>query len=160
MTRRHDCRRVKIHRTYSVPEAAKLLGVHKNTVRQWIKRGLPVIEEKRPLLIHGSDLKNFLKAQQPKKQPCQPGEIYCVRCRAPKRPAGDMVDFLHKGAGRGLLQGICPTCSTLIHRLVTPRSCATLEEIFKVTHRLPQGRVGDTDSPLSNLAFKKDHETS
>jgi len=36
---------VKIHRNYSVEETAKLLHVHKNTVRDWIAhRGLPVIK--------------------------------------------------------------------------------------------------------------------
>ena len=96
MARRHNVRRVKIHWSYSISEAAKLLGVHKLTVSRWIERGLPLIEQKRPFLIHGSDLRDFLTAQQPRKQPCRAGEIYCVRCRAPKRPAGDMADYIPK----------------------------------------------------------------
>src|SRR6516162_8070923 len=37
--RRFNPRRVKIHRTYTVEEAARLFGVHKNTVRTWLKTG-------------------------------------------------------------------------------------------------------------------------
>jgi len=49
-------RRVKIHRSYSVEEMSRLLGVHKNTVRNWLKNGLEPIDDQRPTLIRGSDL--------------------------------------------------------------------------------------------------------
>ena len=32
MARRHNSRRVKIHRTYTITEAAAVLGAHKHTV--------------------------------------------------------------------------------------------------------------------------------
>ena len=35
--RRFNPRRVKIHRNYTVEEVARLFGVHKNTVRDWLK---------------------------------------------------------------------------------------------------------------------------
>lgn len=119
MARRYDIRRVKIHRAYTISEAAKLLGVHKHTVSRWIERGLSLIEHKRPFLVHGSDLRDFLTAQQPRKQPCRAGEFYCVRCRAPKRPAGNEVERIPKTPTTVLLRGVCPTCDRLIHRLAT-----------------------------------------
>jgi hypothetical protein len=71
---------VKIHRSYTVEEVTRLLDVHKNTVRNWIKEGLPVIDDKRPTVILGRDLSPFLQARRIKnKQPCKPGEIYCLR---------------------------------------------------------------------------------
>ncbi len=36
-------RLVKIHRSYTVEDAARCLAVHKNTVRRWIKAGLPTV---------------------------------------------------------------------------------------------------------------------
>ena len=47
MAKRHRSHRlVKIHRSYTVEEASILLGVHRNTVREWIKRGLtPIVSE-------------------------------------------------------------------------------------------------------------------
>ena len=88
--RRPNYRLVKIHRSYTVEEVARLLGMHKNTVRAWVKAGLPTCDGKRPTLILGSDLAAYLQARRTKnKRPCKPGEIYCVRCRAPKGPAGE-----------------------------------------------------------------------
>jgi excisionase family DNA binding protein len=156
MTRRHNVRRVKIHRSYSISEAAKLLGVHKLTVGRWIARGLPLIESKRPYLIHGSDLRNFLTAQQPRKQPCRAGEIYCVRCRAPKRPACDMVDYIPQTPTSGLLRGICPTCELLIHRVAKVAALGSVSGDLIVTHNPPQQRLTDSPDPFRNVAFRKD----
>ena len=39
--KRLNPRRVKVHRNYTVEEVAKLFQVHKNTVRDWLKVGLP-----------------------------------------------------------------------------------------------------------------------
>jgi hypothetical protein len=80
--RRPNPRLAKIHRSYTVEEAARLLGVYKGTVRQWIKQGLSTCDDRRPLLILGGDLRDFLvKKRTQNKRPCKPGEVYCVRCR-------------------------------------------------------------------------------
>jgi hypothetical protein len=84
MSKRHpNPRLAKIHRNYTVDEIANLFGVHKNSVRNWVKGGLPTSDDRRPMLILGRDLVAFLHARRVKnKRPCQPGEIYCMRCRA------------------------------------------------------------------------------
>ena len=46
----------KIHRNYSVVEIARRFGVHKNTVRNWLKQGLVTIDGRRPILILGREL--------------------------------------------------------------------------------------------------------
>jgi excisionase family DNA binding protein len=153
MTRRYDIRRVKIHWSYSLSEAAKLLAVSKHTVRRWIDDGLPLIERKRPLLVHGSDLRAFLRARQPRKQPCRAGQIYCVRCRAPKRPAFDEIDFIPKTPTTGLLAGLCPTCASMIYRVTKPASFAAAVGDLKVTRRPAQERLSDSPDPSSNVQF-------
>ena len=156
MTRRHNFRRVKIHQSYEIPEAAQLLGVHKHTVSRWIAAGLPLVVKKRPFLIHGSDLRAFLAAQQPRKQRLRAGEIYCLPCRAPKRPAGDMVDYIPKTATKGFLRGICPTCDRLIHRLASYATLASVCGDLSVTHQSPQQRLVDSPSPVGNVDFGKE----
>jgi hypothetical protein len=128
MKRRHPnhCR-VKIHRSYTVEEIATLFGIHKNTVRHWVKNGLSTIDDKRPMLILGHVLVDFLKARRTKnKQTCKPGELYCVRCRTPKRPAGDMADYAPITDKIGNLVAICPDCDAIMNRHVS------LEKIYQV----------------------------
>jgi transposase-like protein len=63
--KRHpNYRRVKIHRSHTVEEIARSLGVHKNTVRVWVKAGLPTSNKRRPLLVLGEDLVSFLQARR------------------------------------------------------------------------------------------------
>jgi len=113
-------RLVKIHRSYTVEEVAKLFGIHKNTVRKWVKDGLAAIDNKRPMLILGHDLVAFIKKRRAKnKQSCKPGELYCVRCRVPKFPAGDMADYEPVTEKLGNLIAICPDCDSIMNRRVS-----------------------------------------
>lgn len=136
-TRHPNPRLAKIHRNYTVEEIASLFGVHRNTVREWVKRGLPTSDDKRPILILGRDLASFLKARRVKnKRACQPGEIYCVRCRAPKAPAGDMAEYTSVTETLGNLIAICPDCGSIMNRRV---SLAKLEQIqAKIDITMPQ----------------------
>lgn len=119
---------VKKHRNYSVHEIAFLFGMHKNTVREWIRVGLPCIEG-RPVLILGCDLIAFLRARRAKKRrSCRPGQMYCLRCREPRFPAGGLTDFAPINDKLGNLIGICPVCEGVMHRCV---SMSKIEEIRK-----------------------------
>jgi hypothetical protein len=128
MRRRHPNHRlVKIHRSYTVEEIAELFAIHKNTVRRWVKGGLATSDNKRPMLILGTDLAAFLKARRENnKRPCKPGEIYCVRCHAPKFPAENMVEYVPVTDKFGNLIAICPDCGIIMNRRV---SLARIEDI-------------------------------
>lgn len=118
--RRPNHRLVKVHYTYSVGEVAALLGVHKNTIRNWLAEGLATIDRRRPCLVDGAALLAFLKAKRARnKKPCGPGEIYCLRCRAPRIPADKRVVYRPLSAQQGNLIGECPDCSTGLYRRVS-----------------------------------------
>ncbi len=143
--RRPNHRLVKIHRTYTVEEVAKLFSIHRNTVREWIKRGLPLIDHKRPMVILGRDLSAFLQARRVKnKRPCQPGEIYCVRCRAPQSPAGDMADYQSISVTLGDLIGICPNCETIMYRRVNPVKLTQVRGKLNITFPQARSHIGDS----------------
>jgi transposase-like protein len=74
--RRPNPQLVKIHRNYSVGEIARRFGIHKNTVRNWLKQGLVAIDGQRPTLILGRELSRFLIERRRKtKQSCGPGRF-------------------------------------------------------------------------------------
>jgi len=129
MRKRHpNYRLVKIHRSYSVEEIARLFNTHKNTVRRWVKEGLTTTDDKHPMLILGHVLASFLQARRIKnKQTCKPGEIYCVRCRVPKLPAGSMAEYSFITDKFGNLTAICPDCHSIMNRRV---SLAKIDQIF------------------------------
>lgn len=154
--RRPNHRLVKIHRSYTVEEVARLFGTHKNTVRAWVKAGLPTCDSKRPTLILGRHLRAFLQDRRTKnKRPCQPGEIYCVRCRAPKRPALDMADYQPKTENLGDLIGICPDCEGMIYRRTSLVKLPAIQGNLEITITEAERRVSETDSPTVNSDFGK-----
>jgi excisionase family DNA binding protein len=80
---RPDRRRIKMHLNYTVDEAARTVGVGRPAVRRWIKAGIPVVDGRKPALIRGVDLLEFLKTRAKPKRPCPPGQCYCVKCKTP-----------------------------------------------------------------------------
>lgn len=152
--RRPNYRLVKIHRNYTVEDVTKLFGVHRNTVREWVKRGLPIIDQKRPMLILGHDLAAFLKARRLKnKCTCGPGEIYCVRCRAPKVPAGNMAEYQADTAGLGNLVGICPTCESMMYRRVNPARLGQVGGKLDIMMSKAKPRINESTKPSVNSDF-------
>ncbi len=158
MGKRHpNPRQIKIHRSYTVEEAASLLDVHKNTVREWIKRGLPTVDDRRPMLILGRDLFEFLQEKKTKsKRPCTASEIYCVKCRAPKIPAEGMVEYQPTTESLGNLFGICPDCESGMNRWTSLAKLKPMLKVLGVT--LPEGlqHIVDSVEPSLNSDFRKE----
>ena len=158
MGKRHpNYRRVKIHRSYAVEQAARRLGVHKNTVRAWIKVGLPTIDDRRPILILGSDLIAFLRARRArKKRPCSPGQMYCFRCRAPKFPAGDMAEYIAITEKVVNLTAICPDCTSMMHRLVSRAGLESFRAKMDITFPQALRRLSESNQPTVNSDLEQE----
>jgi excisionase family DNA binding protein len=111
-------RLAKLHRSYTTEEAARLLGLHRNTVRGWLRAGqLKPIDTGRPALIQGRTLRAFLETRRDAaKRPCPPGTLYCLKCRQPKAPAMGMADFVVREGGTGNLRAFCEACGSAMHR--------------------------------------------
>jgi hypothetical protein len=143
-------RLVKIHRNYSVEEIAQLFGIHKNTVRNWLRQGLSTIDGQRPTLVLGTELVQFLRDRRRKaKQTCGPGRIYCIACRAPKVPAGNMADCVPISCA-GNLCGICPDCDRLIYRRVNLNNIDAVRGGLEIRITQPPTRLRETTDPSVN----------
>lgn len=151
MNRRADLRRVKIHRSYTIDELARVTGVHKNTVRHWIKKGLPTVDGRRPTLVLGSEVKRFHETLRAgRKRPCAPGQMYCVKCREPRSPAFDAVDYIPTDETTGNLAGLCPLCGTLMHKRASFARLGAVAASLEIQFPHGKSRLREISEPTLN----------
>jgi hypothetical protein len=107
----HSPNKARQNWIYELAEVVKLYQVHPNTVRNWIKQGLPYIRDGKKLLFRGEDLNTFhRKGRERRKFSCQPGELFCVRCKQRHSLVGRRVSFHWQNALAGHLDWECPGC--------------------------------------------------
>jgi hypothetical protein len=157
--KRFNPRRVKLHRNYTVGEVAMLLKAHKNTVRAWLGCGLEPIDDRRPILILGRKLSSFLRARrEQRRQHCKAGQLYCIRCRAPKTSAARTAEYLPVTSESGNLRGICSDCSTPMFRRVALQKLTAVAGDLEVQLPVAEQRIEDTSSPSLNSDFSHEPE--
>lgn len=155
--RRINPRLIKLHRPYSVEEAARALGAHKNSIRGWIKNGLPIVDQSRPVLILGHELRAYLeRKRKAAKRPCPPGTLYCFKCRQPRAPAMGMVEATRQNATTGNLKAICEVCGTMMHRRTRLTAINTIMPNLDVQIREADPRICERTAPSLNCDYRKD----
>ena len=128
-----DPRRIKIHRSYTVEQLARLLGCHKNSIWLWLKHGLEPLEDgKRPIMIQGGVARRFLEnRRRARKRRCSLRELYCLRCREARSVRGGRAVYFEAPAGGpGMLTAECSVCGTLMFKRVAPTSLPELQKAF------------------------------
>lgn len=129
---------------------SRLFAVHKNTVRNWLRQGLTPIDGQRPTVIRGVELRRFLIDRRARaRQICGPGRIFCLPCRAPKIPAGNMAECIAAGVTTGSLRGICPDCDRMIYRRINPEKLDAVRGELDVTVTKALSRIEETRKPAT-----------
>lgn len=161
MPRHATPRRVKSHLVYTLAEAAEALGVHKSTVRRWIATcGLPATTERKPWLIDGRDLKQFLEMRhRAAKRPLSPGEFYCLRCRDRRQADGGLVDYRPRTPAVGMLCGLCPACGGEMFRATRRADLCRLPHDLDVAFPMAKTGIISSAAPILNVDFGKEPET-
>ena len=132
--RNHNPNLIKEKHSYSFAEISEDLKIHRRTVQIWHKQGLTVIDEaKKPYLVKGRELKQFLKAkQQSQKHPLKAGEFFCTKCRCTRKSRPENLTFeittkkLGKTSNQAFIRGICEVCN---HPLLLFSSDRKIEEL-------------------------------
>jgi excisionase family DNA binding protein len=150
---RLNLRRVKTHRSYTIDEAARTLGVAKGTVRRWLNAGLRALTDQRPFLILGPDLAEYLATRPSRKQKCRLDECYCFSCRAPRRPAFGAVEYVPVKPAGGNLRALCDHCSTIMHKRISAANYEALKAILGDAIMQVGEHIGTCKGPSVNENF-------
>jgi len=111
MGKRANPMAVKASLTYEVREASIALGKSKGTIRNWIRDGLPVVASKKPLLISGQDLRDYIRVKSKgAKTSLGPEQLYCLSCQAGRKPLGMIVEIVPNNYKTDRLKGDCGVC--------------------------------------------------
>jgi hypothetical protein len=141
--RKYNTNLIKETLSYSTYDISELYRIHKGTVRQWLKEGLPMIDNRKPYLVFGSDLKEFIKKRQgSRKTKCNSNELYCCKCRKPQSSWNNVVDLKILNERRLLIMGICGQCNTLTNKLSSLKNLDEIKEIFDVQTIHDQDLIG------------------
>ena len=122
--------------TYTIDEGATALGVTTATIRNYVRRGLPIMTSQRPYLISGEALRAFLlHERESRKKPLQADQLFCPSCREGRRPFGMMVDLFMMSGKSGRLTGLCEVCDGASQRMIGIRDIKKFADIFDITER-------------------------
>ncbi len=122
--------------TYTIEECANSLGVTKATIRNYVRRGLPIMTAQRPYLISGEALRDFLLSERKnRKKPMKLNELFCPSCGTGRRPYGMMVDLAMQTGKSGLLVGLCNVCEGTNCRMISADQITEFATIFDITER-------------------------
>jgi hypothetical protein len=128
-----NAKKIKASRSYTIPEVAEVLGCTTRTVRSWARMGLHVLTDNRPYLIVGADLKKFIADQSAsKKVKLAPNELFCLSCKAPRKPLGMMADEIRQTKTITRLVGLCEVCGGTCNRVISARARPEFARIFDI----------------------------
>jgi hypothetical protein len=145
--RTYNVRLIRRDLSYSISDIAELFAIYPQAVRQWIKAGLETIDDRRPFLIHGSELIRFLgERQSRRKQHCRPEQFFCCRCRVPKRPRDGLVTIRILNQCQLCLVGRCEGCGSSINRVGSVRHLEDYQRTF-VVETIEKPRLEEDASP-------------
>lgn len=105
------------HISYTIKELSEILCIDKKTCLRWIEDGLKIVEGRRkPILIMGQELKDFInKRRQKKKFKLKPNQFFCLSCRLPIYAKKGSIKIKNDKKS-----AICRVCSSKISRTIKP----------------------------------------
>ena len=83
MGKKYKLNLIETRKSYSIKEIACLLSVHQRTCLRWLTLGLkPIVSGRKPTLVMGKDLKEYLLAERSvNKIKLGENEYYCLKCK-------------------------------------------------------------------------------
>ena len=105
------------HRSYTIKELSELLAIDEKTCSRWIEQGLRTVSNKKPFLILGGDLKEFLRNRKAKKKiTLNRNQFLCLSCKGARyAKRGSIVKMATRKTA------LCRVCNGKMSRTIKPR---------------------------------------
>lgn len=150
--RKPDFRCIRPSKTYSLLEIAKELDRDIATVRRWVHDGLPTLDDQRPPLVLGSELKAWLKAKWfARKQKCNPDELFCFKCRKPRKPGPGTLYIIPRNEKTLSITAQCSVCDTRMNKVGSQAKISEIEETFHALIHQVQHLAGYRNDSLKHI---------
>lgn len=129
MPKRYNTHLIKVRRSYSPTQIAKLFSIDRKTCFRWIKdKQLKILgASASSTLIYGKDLKEFLdKEKIERKTKLKEDEFYCMKCHKAVRAKSGSENIVKTGKTIGKDSkdqlkkiGLCELCGTKLNKLLS-----------------------------------------
>jgi hypothetical protein len=130
-----------------VSEVGLLIGRSEKTVFTFIKNGLRTIDDKKPFLVRGQHLIDYIqKLNATRKCPTEFNEMYCPKCKEARHPKAKQICIEPDFGIRA--KGICPVCENTMNKNYKTDALSELRRVFKIVDK---SCISDSDSPAVNL---------
>ena len=129
---------IKYWWAYTIEEICELYkayGLHPQTVREWIRKGVFVIKGN-PILIYGNELKKFLmKMNESNKCHTEFDEMFCFTCKEATHFYKRQIKLEHKN-GKLDVKTLCRQCKNVMNQSYSLDDYPKLKRQFIVVDEL------------------------
>lgn len=103
------------HRSYTIRELSKLLGIDKKTCFRWIDEGLSILPGcKKPILLMGCNIKEFLNNRKMRKKiKLNRNQFLCLTCKKASYAKRGSIKLM-----RGKKTALCRVCNGKMSRII------------------------------------------
>ena len=138
--------------SYTIKEMSDCLNINEKTCLRWIENGLSIVPlSKRPILILGSEIKNFLRKKDSKKKiKLRRSEFYCFTCKAARNAKQGSTK-----RSRRQKTALCRVCGGKVSRIFKSVQkdymIRTLPTQMSIFDDIPNNRQNDKITIKNNL---------
>lgn len=142
----------KYWRCYDVDMLGRLYGVHEKTILGWKRKGLKPINNKKPFLFYGYDVKEFVgKMNEENKCSTEFHQLFCSKCQEGKDPFKKEIQLIPANHKCIKITALCRDCkSKMFIKPYKLSDLPKLKKIFKVVQLL---QLYDCEKPTVNTPF-------
>jgi hypothetical protein len=144
---------IESNRSYSTQKIKKLIGIHEQTIREWILINNLECVSKKPILIYGAVLKEFIKNRnESHKKTLNFNEFKCLKCKVISIPKNNQISLYNNKNGSIRVTGTCQNCNNEFSKLFKKDSTEQLKNSFFIKP------IESTLYNTSHISFKTNIE--